>query len=307
MTESGENVSIVPSDERSRSQAAAIMFQHLTEAERAELFQTLLSFAAREANPFAGLFEARRGETLVGAVWAQIQPGNVAVLWPPGTLPQEPRKTIALLMDRAVEFLQVSGVTMAQTLLNSGEEEAVSELTQAGFRHFADLHYMACTSVSFPSQLPDSQFTYLAWSPEHEDRFQRVIEATYDQTLDCPALNGVRPTSEVLAGYRATGVFRPENWRLITGGQGDLGCLLLADHPAADQIELVYMGIVPGARGRRLGFELTRHAQWLTRCAGRSRLVLAVDAANRPAIDVYLAAGFFAWDRRSVFLRTFAA
>ena len=31
--------------------------------------------------------------------------------------------------------------------------------------------------------------------------------------------------------------------------------------------------------------------------------MLAVDAANSPAIAVYAAAGFEVWDRRSVFLR----
>jgi hypothetical protein len=32
-------------------------------------------------------------------------------------------------------------------------------------------------------------------------------------------------------------------------------------------------------------------------------LVLAVDAANEPAIATYAAAGFAGWDRRSVFVR----
>ena len=39
------------------------------------------------------------------------------------------------------------------------------------------------------------------------------------------------------------------------------------------------------------------------RQAERKRLVLAVDAANEPALRMYAAAGFQAWDRRSVFVR----
>ena len=38
----------------------------------------------------------------------------------------------------------------------------------------------------------------------------------------------------------------------------------------------------------------------------RQRLVLAVDAANEPALRTYAAAGFQAWDRRSVFIRVMA-
>jgi ribosomal protein S18 acetylase RimI-like enzyme len=78
----------------------------------------------------------------------------------------------------------------------------------------------------------------------------------------------------------------------------------MADHADQDQFEIVYLGVVPQARGERLGLTLTRHALWLARQAGRARVVLAVDAANRPAIDGYLVAGFAAWDRRSIFVRS---
>jgi ribosomal protein S18 acetylase RimI-like enzyme len=63
------------------------------------------------------------------------------------------------------------------------------------------------------------------------------------------------------------------------------------------------MGLTPAARGRGWGHELTRHAFSLAQAAGRRQLVLAVDANNAPALKTYAAAGFAAWDRRSVFLR----
>jgi hypothetical protein len=80
--------------------------------------------------------------------------------------------------------------------------------------------------------------------------------------------------------------------------------LLLADHPDDDQWELVYMGIIPAARGRGWGLQITRHAQWLTGCAARRRLILAVDAANQPAVAMYAAAGFQTWNRRSAFVKS---
>ena len=72
----------------------------------------------------------------------------------------------------------------------------------------------------------------------------------------------------------------------------DVGCLLIADWPQNDQWELIYMGVVPEARGRGYGVAVVRQAQWLAGCAGRQRLVLAVDTANEPAMRVYAAAGF---------------
>ena len=62
------------------------------------------------------------------------------------------------------------------------------------------------------------------------------------------------------------------------------------------------MGVAPEARGQGIGLEITRQAQWLAAREHAERLVLAVDAANQPAIDVYAAAGFTGWDRRSVFV-----
>ena len=297
MSNTQQSLTIRPAGESSRSQATALVFGQLQESERAELLKTLLGLASKDSNPFAGLLEARRGESLVGAIWAQTQPGNVAVLWPPETVAHEPSSTSEQLLSAAVEFLESAGVTMAQTLLQGSDDPQRGVLELAGFSHFADLHYMACTHVSFPSQLPNSVFAHLPYSAELDTRFRAVIDKTYEATLDCPALNGVRSIEDVLAGYRSTGVYRPENWRLIVDGSTDVGCLILADHPNGDQLELVYMGVVPEARGRRLGYELTRYAQWITHCAGRSRLVLAVDAKNRPAIDAYIAAGFFSWDR----------
>jgi len=79
--------------------------------------------------------------------------------------------------------------------------------------------------------------------------------------------------------------------------------LLLADHPSARHWELVYMGLVPEARGRGWGRQITQHAQLMARRAGVDRIVLAVDAANSPALEMYRAAGFEKWDRRHVLVR----
>jgi ribosomal protein S18 acetylase RimI-like enzyme len=65
-------------------------------------------------------------------------------------------------------------------------------------------------------------------------------------------------------------------------------------------MELVYLGVIAQARGRGLGYALTRYAQWMTRQAGRGKLVLAVDADNAKALRLYAEAGFQSWDRRSV-------
>ena len=105
--------------------------------------------------------------------------------------------------------------------------------------------------------------------------------------------------ADVLAGYRATGSHDPQRWLLVRHEGRDVGCLLLSDYPEQGNVELVYMGVVPEARGEGWGMHIARQAQWLARQAGRPRLVLAVDAANAPALRIYLALGFRPWDRRT--------
>jgi ribosomal protein S18 acetylase RimI-like enzyme len=64
------------------------------------------------------------------------------------------------------------------------------------------------------------------------------------------------------------------------------------------------MGLIPEVRGRGWGLLLIKHAQWLAAQANCNRVVLAVDAANEPAIRLYSLAGFSEFDRRTVWIKS---
>jgi ribosomal protein S18 acetylase RimI-like enzyme len=64
------------------------------------------------------------------------------------------------------------------------------------------------------------------------------------------------------------------------------------------------MGIVPAARGLRWGVAATRFAQFVAHRSGREQLVLAVDAANAPAVRMYRECGFVSWAARRVFVKS---
>ena len=164
--------------------------------------------------------------------------------------------------------------------------------------------WFACPRT-FPDSPPKSAWTIEPAPRTDDSRLAAIIERTYEGTLDCPQLNGVRDVHDVLAGYRACGKFDPARWLIARRGDCDVGCLLLTDHPDEDQWELVYAGLVPAERGHGAGLALAEHAQFLTRQAGRARMVLAVDAANAPAVTTYERVGFVTWDRRSAQLRVF--
>jgi RimJ/RimL family protein N-acetyltransferase len=90
-------------------------------------------------------------------------------------------------------------------------------------------------------------------------------------------------------------------WWIVQSKNRDVGCVLVAEH-TPQLWELVYLGIEPAMRGQGLGLEATRAVQHIALKHGVERLVLAVDSANNPAIDLYAKAGFLAWDRQSVFV-----
>ena len=252
-----------------------------------------------------GLFHARRGNEYVGAAWGQIVPGRTAFTWPPRLESGVPESVADRLQQAVDRYLMATGVTMSQAVLPDTHCAEAERLLTAGYQHFADLEYLVCTRAFFPSTRPPNSLEFTVVKDAGPNRLTTLIESTYTNTLDCANLDNVRSLEDTLAGYQMTGQHRP-NWWLVAQHQGrDVGCLILADHEPHDQCEVVYMGIVPDARGRGLGRQLVDQALWLAACQGRQRLVLAVDCRNWPARAIYIAAGFQAWATRSILLRRF--
>ena len=306
--------------------------------ERGQRIERLL--ANEQSVGLEGLFVARQEGRLIGATWAQPQPGNVAMVWPARLISDAPTancgatagrdtaktpaaglsESVALaLMTRIDAFLTEKAVRVAQSLLSNEQSVEAERLAMAGLTYATDLLYLVAGTAQFPREAPATGLNFVTLDQVGRARLMAVVERTYHETLDCPQLNGVRSIDEVLAGYQAAGQFSPRRWLLArqsgaldqadgneplgAAALDDVGCLLLADHPEHGQFEIIYMGIVPEARGREVGQRICQWAEWLTREAGREWLVAAVDAANRPAVAMYAAAGFSIVERRSVFLR----
>jgi ribosomal protein S18 acetylase RimI-like enzyme len=247
-------------------------------------------------------------EQLCGVVIAHVLPGRVASLVPPATRDTSAAPVLARdLLLRLDAELSAAGVDLVQTLLAADDAKSAAALRSGQYEHAADLLYLAAEADCFPDAPLALPFELRSWPADDESSVTQLLEATYIGTLDCPRIDGLRKSPDVLAGYRAVGESGDRLWQVVRDEGQAVGCLLLADHPATRQWEIVYVGLVPRVRGRGWGLELTRHAQWLARSAGRERLVLAVDAANEPAIRMYSLAGFRAWDRRAVWIKPLAA
>jgi len=293
---------IAPIAASRRAEALELLFSDEPLDERRRQADEMLGqFASGTFSP-EGLLGVCRGADLVGAVCVQVQPGRTAFLWPPRVTGQ-PSGVAEQLLATALERLSGEDVSLVQALLPLAAEQDESLLRAGGFDHLADLLYLVSLEIEFPTSGATLPFELERVDDPDSPRLAAVVEASYEGTLDCPMLDGVRSIEDVLAGYRSGGVSEPDlRWIAHYQGQ-DAGCLILADHPQHGNLELVYMGVVPAFRGRGWGRQLARKAQWLARQRRRPRLVLAVDAENQPAIDGYVAGGFQAWDRRRALVK----
>ncbi len=100
-------------------------------------------------------------------------------------------------------------------------------------------------------------------------RFVDLVEKTYTQTLDCPQISAYRTATQTLGGYQTSNAFDSNLWfTVFDDSETPIGCVILAQHrPAASSdtaaspiIEIVYMGLVPEARGAGRGKTLVQHA-----------------------------------------------
>ncbi|MBM3998143.1 MAG: GNAT family N-acetyltransferase [Planctomycetes bacterium] len=257
-----------------------------------------------------GLRVAVRDERMVGAILIQPTSGAVAFLWPPRLVPGEPESTARALIEDCLHWAFDQSVRIVQACVEPSDERAASRLETASFLLVAEIEYLTAPTWNRADMALHAadRLEFVSVSDASAlDLLGRVIERTYGDSRDCPRLDGLRSIDEVLDGYRSTGVYRPDWWRIVLRRREPVGCLLLADHPAADQVELMYMGIVPEHRGKGLARDLVIQAHRVACEAGRSRIVLAVDRANDAARAAYRGAGFESWGRRVVWVRTFSA
>ncbi len=247
-----------------------------------------------------GLYVACEQRAVVGGGWGQLHRGRTGSVWRPRFWGDDVAPLGAELVRRSAEWLATHDLCLMQSLLAPHDATAARWLTECGFAHVARLGYLVWSDDQRP--LPEVSLRFTAASAAEAGELARIVERSYHGTLDCPELNGLRTMTEVLDGYGEVGAAWPEAWLVAWRADVPIGCLILADHPASQQSELVYMGLVPEFRGQALGVQLVSRAKRLLRERGRSRLVLAVDLRNAPALQLYHRQGFTLWDERDVFI-----
>jgi len=270
--------------------------------------ERFLHYAGTNSVPLDGLWACQGPDgRLQFSVLAVPSPGRTAMFFAshPRTGPEV--SPVSRLIEHACEFVDEQDVQLAQALLEPGEQLERQAFIGAGFTELAILSYLerplSRTNPSSPPQWP-SDTRVAAYRQDLREELIGVLDASYEHTLDCPGLYGLRKTDDILAGHQATGEFDPALWTLMYIGDRPAGAMLLNAFPAHRTVELVYLGLAPFARGRGLGRQLLRHGLAQLKRRRERTLTLAVDDRNTPALALYESEGLRPIVKRVALIRS---
>lgn len=228
---------------------------------------------------------------------ATVQAGGVGFVDAPGALePLTLLQAQELLSFLVAEF--AANVSLMQLMLSQGSNVVEAAAKACGFQFGASLLLLgrACDPPEIEPLGPHWRFKSCG------EELKQVLLETYEGTQDCPILSGKRPLGVVIEGYEATGSSGRKYWKTLYSKDEPVGCVLVAIHQKLEIAELVYMGLIPSARGNGLGKVLLAEAERMTLQQGLQQLVIGVDGANAPARRIYENAGYGVWEQKQVYL-----
>ncbi len=264
------------------------------------------------------------GRRLAGAYFTCL-PGRLAMLGAVRTLSDCEDKGVLLV--RTLSELLRKEFSAAQIQAAVGEQDDASQriLVAAGFQHLASVDQMwidlrkdvesSRDSADAPPALTmkrgselsasDSQAKRLNFGPStdlDQRRFAELLEGTFEGSLDCPELNGIRHRDEILSSFlQGSNFSEVQGWEMVYDKGQAVGCLLMTEHPNCVS-ELAYMGLLPAARQQGFGRQIVLHAIRQSVKRGHVGVAVAVDVRNKPAIRTYASCGFQFHLRLKVYL-----
>jgi ribosomal protein S18 acetylase RimI-like enzyme len=260
--------------------------------------ENFLHYAQTNAVNLDGLWaRIGPGGRFEATVLAVPSPGRTAMVFASHPTAATRTAGFAQLVDHACRQIAGWDVELAQALLDPGEARERQMFQAAGFQELAVLSYLErplsrAHTPPPPAWPADARLRVEQYHDGLTDELGTILEQSYEQTLDCPGLHGLRRTEDIIAGHKATGRFDPSLWTLLWVDDQPAGTLLINPFPGYRTTELVYIGLAPFARGRGLGRPLLRHGLRLLQGRRERSITLAVDQRNTPALALYDAEGF---------------
>ncbi len=262
-----------------------------------------LEFTCRGELDPAGVLVARADEGLLGAMVSHLLPGASGLLWPPQAISPEADAIKDLLVRHSLAWLKRQGAKLGQAILAPEDAPQAAPLLRHGFQHITNLWYMRHRLDRLPQvRLRAARLAFESYRRCDPLAFRETLWRTYEGTLDCPEVNGVRTIDEIVVGHQAQGLFNSDRWWLVREYACPVGVVLATELPGGQGWDLAYLGVVPEARRRGIGRDMTVRALREAAKAKQVQLTLAVDARNQPAWKLYRGLGFEPCAQRQVYL-----
>jgi ribosomal protein S18 acetylase RimI-like enzyme len=232
------------------------------------------------------------GGEIVGACQYLGGAGRCAAVVPPRIIEWDDALASRLVRTTAALALARHKARLIQMLIPpEGADPLAAALRQAGLAPLALLAYLRRDVTPADADLPlPPGVEFQPYSRLRSRRFAQTVARTYEETLDCPGLTGLRDVTDTLRTHKSTGTFRPRTWRLALTEGLPVGVVMVNAYQGRG--ELVYLGLVPEARRIGLGRALLDAGLRDTAALGLPQMGLAVDVANAPAVRLYERAGF---------------
>lgn len=246
--------------------------------------------------PIEALFNGQR----VAATYFSCLPGDLAMLGGVRAVTGAENLAADLVRSQIQSILQRPVKPHIQAAIADSEPASQEIVRAAGLQPLTAVDQLWISLVDEHitqpiEEAPLRRQPEFQWRPASEIsllRFERLLGATFDGTLDCPELNDMRSNRQVLQSFLMNrSLRRCPHWFTLWQRNQPVGCLLLLAHHK-ELVELVYMGLVPQARGQQLGQAIIQQAKWTANQLGATMLVLAADVRNTPAIKTYKQCGF---------------
>src|SRR5262245_29383550 len=257
--------------------AFELVFAHLSPDERQTRVENALRLVGIDDIDPEGILTVRVEEQLVGAFVCVPLAGAGGLVWPPSVLDVPEQAALAdQLVQAGRSWLRRRGAKVAQALLTPAEAPLAAPLERNDFTRITQLQYLRHDLADLPEASP-LRLSCQMYEPSIADLFHQTLLRTYEDTLDCPELNGTRTIDEIIAGHKAQGEFDPGRWWLAWDADRPIAVLMLTKVFDENAWDLSYVGVVPEARGRGVGGALTQLALRQAQAARVRQLTLAVD------------------------------
>lgn len=284
---------IEPVPWRRRKAAIAFVAGGAARDEIAELRADVLrQLVERRGRDLVRIWWGRRSRQCQAAAIVLENAGRTGMLFhaPAGAVGLDSGLQAAVMSGLSRSSLE-AGLSLVQAMVNDQDHRDAALLAAAGFDRLARLLYMRRELTGAETMQAREDLTWRRWGQFSEAELGEVIARTYEQSLDCPAMEGVRRIDDVIAGHKSCGTFCPQTWWLAQRGGEPAGCVL-ANEMSAGRGEIIYLGVAPNHRGHGLGKAMIERALAGAVQCGQQSMDVVVDEANTYAKRLYEAAGF---------------